>query len=92
MMLRPAAAFTLRAVCAGVLSSATILQVLASPIAGASGHFTSGDPPARTEPPAWVAFKRAWTGIVGYSAAVTIFEKKGAQVQHVVFEQLSQAI
>lgn len=40
----------------------------------------------RTLPPAWIAFGRAWAGIAGYGATVTVFERKGAQVQHVVFD------
>jgi outer membrane lipoprotein-sorting protein len=86
MMHRTDLAITLRAVWATVLSLATILPSLASPIADASGNLARRDPRGRTQPPAWIAFKRAWTGIVGYSATVTIFEKKGAQTQHVVFD------
>jgi len=41
---------------------------------------------ARTLPSAWLEFTRAWAGIAGYSATVTVFEQKGAQVQHVVFD------
>jgi len=79
-------AIAFRAVCASVLAQATILPALAAPIADASGNVAGRDSRGRTQPPAWVAFRRAWAGIVGYSATVTIFEKKGAQVQHVVFE------
>lgn len=42
--------------------------------------------PARTQPPAWVAFNRAWAATAGYSATVTVFERKGAKVQNVVFD------
>jgi outer membrane lipoprotein-sorting protein len=41
---------------------------------------------ARAQPPAWLEFTRAWVGIAGYNATVTVFEQKGAQVQHVVFD------
>jgi hypothetical protein len=85
-MHRPALAIKLRAVCGTVLSLATILAALAAPIADASENLARRAPSGRTQPPAWVAFRRAWAGIVGYSATVTIFEKKRAQVQHVVFE------
>ncbi len=40
----------------------------------------------RTLPPAWDAFTRAWAGIAGYNATVTTFERKGAQVQQMVFD------
>jgi hypothetical protein len=86
LMHRPDLAIRLRAVCAAVLSLASILPALAAPMADASGNFAGRDPRGRTQPTAWVAFKRAWTDIVGYSATVTIFEKKGAQVQHVIFD------
>ncbi len=32
------------------------------------------------------AFARAWAGITGYSATVTIFDQKGTQTQNVVFD------
>ncbi len=32
------------------------------------------------------AFARAWAGVIGYSATVTIFEQKGTQTQNVVFD------
>jgi hypothetical protein len=32
------------------------------------------------------AFARAWTGLSGYSATVTIFDQKGTQTQNVVFD------
>ena len=86
MMYRQAFAIALRAVCASVLSLATILPALAAPIADTSGNVAVRDSRGRSQPPAWVAFRRAWADIVGYSATVRIFEKKGAQVQHVVFE------
>lgn len=41
---------------------------------------------ARTQPPAWLGFTSAWAAIAGYSARVTVFEQKGARVQHVVFD------
>ncbi len=37
-------------------------------------------------PAALAAFDRAWTNITGYSATVTIFERKGTTVQNAVFE------
>jgi outer membrane lipoprotein-sorting protein len=40
----------------------------------------------RTLPPAWVAFTRAWAGITRYSATVTLFERKGAQVQDMIVD------
>jgi outer membrane lipoprotein-sorting protein len=40
----------------------------------------------RTFPPAWVAFTRAWAGIARYGATVTVFERKGAQVQNMVVD------
>lgn len=43
-------------------------------------------PAERTFPPAWVAFERAWTDIVGYTATLTVFEQKGTQTQNVVFD------
>jgi hypothetical protein len=36
------------------------------------------------------AFAHAWAGITGYSATVTIFDKKGTQTQNVVFDYLFQ--
>ena len=41
---------------------------------------------ARTLPPAWVAFTSAWAGIKGYTARDTVYERKGAVVQDVVFD------
>jgi hypothetical protein len=32
------------------------------------------------------AFARAWAGVTGYSATVTIFDQKGTQTQNVVFD------
>jgi outer membrane lipoprotein-sorting protein len=86
MMYRQAFAIALRAACASVLSLATILPALAAPVADANRDVAARDPRGRTQPPAWAAFSRAWADIVGYSATVTIFEKKGTQVQHVVFD------
>lgn len=44
-------------------------------------------PPAQSpRPPAWLAFERAWANISSYSATVTTFEQKGAQVQNWVFD------
>ena len=40
----------------------------------------------RLPPPAWAAFASAWTAISGYSATLTVFEQKGTQTQHVVFD------
>jgi hypothetical protein len=40
----------------------------------------------RLPPPAWVAFASAWNAISAYSAALTVFEQKGAQTQRVVFD------
>lgn len=36
-------------------------------------------------PPAWIAFEGAWTGISGYTATVTVFERRGDEVQNVAF-------
>jgi outer membrane lipoprotein-sorting protein len=47
---------------------------------------TAGTPNYATQAPAWLDFTRAWAGIAGYSATVTVFERKGAQIQHVVFD------
>ncbi len=41
---------------------------------------------AETLPPAWVAFARTWNDIAGYSATVTVFEQKGAQVQNLIVD------
>jgi hypothetical protein len=37
-------------------------------------------------PPAWAAFERAWAGIAAYSVTIAVFERKGTQVQNVVFD------
>ncbi len=67
----------LRAIVCAIMASAT----MAIPVnaLAASTH-------ARAQPPAWLEFTRAGAGIAGYSATVTVFEPKGAQVQHVVFD------
>jgi hypothetical protein len=54
-----------------------------------------GAQPARTTPPAAPTagaagelnrFAQAWAGVTAYSAIVTVFEQKGAQVQNIVFD------
>jgi len=40
----------------------------------------------RSLPPAWVAFESAWSDVVGYSATVSVFERKGDEVQHLTFD------
>ncbi|MGZ3506393.1 MAG: hypothetical protein ACXWNK_16705 [Vulcanimicrobiaceae bacterium] len=87
MMRRAAFAIALCAACVALLSLATILepsatQTTVTPVALVAHSAVRG----RTQPPAWIAFTRAWAGIAGYSATVTVFERKGAQVQHVVFD------
>jgi hypothetical protein len=37
------------------------------------------------EPSAWAAFRHTWATITGYSATVTLFERKGTRVQNSVF-------
>jgi hypothetical protein len=37
-------------------------------------------------PPAWMAFERAWTRISGYTATVTVFERRVDEMQNVAFE------
>jgi hypothetical protein len=39
----------------------------------------------RTLPPAWVAFTTAWAGSKGYSSTDTVYERKGQQIQNLVF-------
>lgn len=73
-----------RAVCVALLSLATMLgpaatQSTAAPVAHSAVR-------GRTQPQAWVSFTRAWAAIAGYSATVAVFERKGAQTQHVVFD------
>jgi hypothetical protein len=39
----------------------------------------------RTLPPAWVAFATAWAGSKRYSSTDTLYERKGQQIQNMVF-------
>lgn len=84
-MHRTASAIALGAACAvlspGILTL-SIARTSVAPVALAAAGAARG----RTLPPAWIAFRSAWAGIAGYSATVTVFERKGAQAQHVVFD------
>lgn len=68
------------AITLGVVFAAA--QSTVTPVALAANSAAS----ARTQPPAWVKFARAWAAITGYSATVTVFERKGSAVQNVVFD------
>jgi hypothetical protein len=68
------------------LTAFAITVSLSAQTIGAPVALVATQPLTRTQPPAWLAFTRAWTGIAGYSATVTIFERKGAAVQNVVFD------
>jgi hypothetical protein len=81
---RAAFTVTLGAACVALLSLATILAPSATQTTVAL--VTHSAVRGRTQPPAWVAFTRAWAGIAAYNATVTVFEQKGAQVQNVVFD------
>lgn len=41
--------------------------------------------PPEPWPAAWVAFERAWAGIVAYTVTVTVFDEHRAQVQNLAF-------
>jgi hypothetical protein len=57
---------------------------LPSPLPAPSSAMPS--PVPSSLPPAWMSFERAWTGISGYTATVTVFERRGDEVQHVAFD------
>jgi outer membrane lipoprotein-sorting protein len=40
----------------------------------------------RAFPPAWVAFANAWAGIKGYSATITVYERKGGVIQNMFLD------
>jgi outer membrane lipoprotein-sorting protein len=69
---------------------AALWLVLALPPAQAQ----SGPPAAPSSPlpvtsglpPAWTGFERAWRSISGYTATVTVFERRGDEVQNVAFD------
>jgi outer membrane lipoprotein-sorting protein len=96
LMRRAGLALTLGVTCVAIFVSATMsaqsaqhpvvapIALAATPVPARAGDGGSAD--SRVLPPAWVAFARAWAGIAGYSATVTVFERKGDQVQHEVLD------
>lgn len=82
---------SLRVACA-TLAFCWTLPVLAgaqqtpSPPATASPPATPLPAPSGPASQALDAFARTWAGVTSYSAIVTVFEQKGAQIQNVVFD------
>jgi hypothetical protein len=65
----------------GAILTSLVLSTTLVPLVPANGTVVT-----RSLPPAWVAFDRAWSTIEGYSATVSVFERKGVEVQHLAFE------
>jgi hypothetical protein len=56
-------------------------------VLGAAAQPQSAIPaPVATQPPAWVAFERAWANVTAYSATVAVFERQGTQVSSSVLD------
>ncbi len=83
---RNAAAFVLFGF-AALFSLTSITRVQAQAAIESSPPLVTPSPqPPSPVPPAWTAFGHAWTNISAYSATVTVFERKGTQVQNSVFD------
>jgi outer membrane lipoprotein-sorting protein len=65
------------------VSAAVVLLTAASGPASASA---SAAEPAASAPPALAAFARAWDGVTGYRATVSVYSQKGTDAQHIVFD------
>jgi outer membrane lipoprotein-sorting protein len=64
--------------------SAAVVLLTAAP--GPASASASAAEPAASAPPALAAFARAWDGVTGYRATVSVYSQKGTDAQHIVFD------